>query len=345
MKTAVIILNWNGKALMQRFLPDVLENTDTPDTKVYVADNGSTDDSVAWLKASHPELPLLCLDRNYGFAEAYNKAVAAIEADYVVLLNSDVAVTKGWCSELTNYLDAHPDIAACQPKIRSTEQRDCFEHAGAAGGFLDRMGYPFCRGRIQDVVEKDEGQYDGIVDVFWATGACLCIRREDYLTAGGLDARFFAHMEEIDLCWRLRSRGRRIVCLPQSLVYHLGGGTLQKENARKTYLNFRNNLLMLYKNLPQKVLFKVLLGRFFLDYTAAVFFLLKGNFKSAFAVFRARRAYHRMRPSYKELRREIQAQAVQTTIPEIYQGCTVLDFHLKGKKHWSQYAGRELHQR
>ena len=251
-KIAVVILNWNGCDMLHSFLPSVVRFSEADGAVVYVADNGSTDASVDMLCREFLTVRLILLEENQGFADGYNMALQEVDAEYVVLLNSDVEVTEHWLQPLVDYMDAHPEAAACQPKIRSWRQKEMFEYAGAAGGFLDRYGYPFCRGRIMGVVEEDRGQYDTIIPVFWATGAALFIRLKDYREAGGLDGRFFAHMEEIDLCWRLRARGRQIACVPQSVVYHVGGATLKKENPRKTFLNFRNNLVMLYKNLPSK---------------------------------------------------------------------------------------------
>ena len=224
-KVSVVILNWNGLEMLQRFLPKVVEYSQGEDVEVCVADNASTDASCAWVEKNYPDVRLVALDQNYGFAEGYNRALQQVEAEYVVLLNSDVEVTPHWLEPLLAYMDAHPEVAACQPKIRSERHKEYFEYAGAAGGFIDKYGYPFCRGRIFDVVERDESQYDTIQSIFWATGAALFIRLKDYQEAGGLDARFFAHMEEIDLCWRLRSRGRQLVCIPQSVVYHVGAAT------------------------------------------------------------------------------------------------------------------------
>jgi GT2 family glycosyltransferase len=222
MNVSVIILNWNGKSLMREYLPNVVEHTlGSANVELVVADNGSTDGSLEFLAAEYPQIRRIDLGHNHGFAEGYNLALAQVDAQYAVLLNSDVKVTENWLPALIDYLDQNPEVAACQPKIRSLRESEYFEHAGAAGGFMDFLGYPFCRGRLLSVVEKDFGQYDMPADIFWATGACLCIRIEDFRSVGGLDARFFAHMEEIDLCWRLRSRGRRIVCLPASTVYHL----------------------------------------------------------------------------------------------------------------------------
>lgn len=241
MRTAVVILNWNGQKMMETYLSTVVKYS-KDEVDVWVADNASTDGSLAMLARKFPMVKTLRLDKNYGFAEGYNRALAQIKADYYVLLNSDVEVTHHWLTPLVEYMDAHADVAACQPKLLSEFDKDRFEYAGACGGFLDRYGYPFCRGRIFDTVERDEGQYDYAQDVLWATGACLLIRAADYWRVGGLDGRFFAHCEEIDLCWRLRQRGRRIVCYPESEVYHVGGGTLPKSNPMKTFLNFRNNL-------------------------------------------------------------------------------------------------------
>ena len=218
-KVAVVILTWNGSQMLRSFLPSVLRGSEG-EAKVYVADNGSEDDTLRVLADSFPSVKVIRLDKNYGFAEGYNRALQEVEADYVVLLNSDVEVKEHWLAPLVSFMDAHPEVAACQPKIKSWRHRARFEYAGAAGGFLDRYGYPFCRGRIFNTVEEDEGQYDTPSQVFWATGACLFIRLKDYLDAGGLDARFFAHMEEIDLCWRLNIRGRQVWCIPQSEVYY-----------------------------------------------------------------------------------------------------------------------------
>ena len=296
---SVIILNWNGAQMLRRFLPSVvrsLTNHQSPITihqcSLIVADNGSTDDSLTVLANEFPGVQTIVLDRNYGFAEGYNRAIDRIDSDYVVLLNSDVETPDGWLEPLLAYMDANTDIAAVQPKIRSYKQRNFFEHAGAAGGYLNALGYPYCRGRVLWRVEQDNGQYDTIVDVDWTSGACMCVRTKVYKELGGLDARFFAHMEEIDLCWRMRNAGWRLACVPQSRVYHLGGGSLSYDNPRKNYLNHRNNLVMIRKN--KKHPFGVLFVRFFLDYAAAFFYLLQGRPKSFLAVFSARRDYHRM---------------------------------------------------
>lgn len=297
-KVAIVILNWNGRKLLEEFLPSVCRYVPGY-AEVVVADNGSTDDSTDFLRQRFPSVRLILLDRNYGFAEGYNRALSQLENEYAVLLNSDVEVTSGWLDGMTAYADAHPDVAACQPVIRSYRNRDCFEHAGAAGGFLDKYGFPFCQGRIFDTVEKDRGQYDRVTDVFWASGACLFIRTADYFGAGGLDAAFFAHMEEIDLCWRIHLQGKRIVLIPESRVFHLGGASLAAGNPRKSYLNFRNNLLMLHKNLPVKEGRSLLFKRRLLDSAAMFRFFLRGEFAQVRAVWNAHCDFRRMRGDYR----------------------------------------------
>ena len=291
-KCSVIILNWNGAEMLRRYLPSVVKGNGESSTEVIVADNGSTDESLKVLREEFPSVRTIVLDRNYGFAEGYNRAIDQVDSEYVVLLNSDVEAPEGWLEPLLRYMDEHPDVAAVQPKIHSWEHKERFEHAGAAGGFLNWLGYPYCRGRKLWHVEEDHGQYDSVAEVDWTSGACMCVRTSVYKELGGLDASFFAHMEEIDLCWRMRNKGWRLMCIPESTVYHLGGGSLHYDNPRKNYLNHRNNLLMIRKNMhrPGWVLFL----RFFLDYAAALFYLLQGRPKSCKAVYEARRDYHRM---------------------------------------------------
>ena len=313
-KTAVVILNWNGKKLLEQFIPSVISHTVSDDCSVVIADNGSTDDSVAFMKTEYPDVPLIVLDRNYGFAEGYNKVLEKVDSEYVVLLNSDVETTPGWVTGLISFMDTNLDVAAVQPKILSYSDRDKFEYAGAAGGFIDKYGYPFCRGRILNTVETDEGQYDKEIDIFWATGACMCVRLRDYQEAGGLDGRFFAHMEEIDLCWRFNARGRRVMCIPSSIVYHVGGASLSKDNPKKMYLNFRNNLLMLYKNVTQEKFNRTFFFRYIFDFMAFIHLLVKGQFKSAKAVIKAYIDYFEMRKSYKSIRAENMSKV---TVPDI----------------------------
>jgi hypothetical protein len=335
-KGAIVILNWNGSKMLGDYLPSVLRYS-KEEAAVYVADNASTDDSLAMLREHFPEVRLIELEKNWGFAEGYNKALQQIEAEYYLLLNSDIEVTHHWLTPMIELLDSHQDIAACQPKLLSIFDKDSFEYAGASGGYLDKYGYPFCRGRIFETVERDDGQYDNQADVLWATGAALMIRSKDYWTVGGLDRRFFAHNEEIDLCWRLRIRGRRIVCLPESYVYHVGGGTLPKGNPMKTFLNFRNNLTMLYKCLPEEDLKHVMRWRWWLDYLAAwEMLILKQNLGDFKAVYLARQAFKRWRKDFESDRQTIQASRVDTKIPERRDFSLLWQYYVKGKKTFRQ---------
>ncbi|MBP5260326.1 MAG: glycosyltransferase family 2 protein [Paludibacteraceae bacterium] len=337
-RVSVIILNWNGLAYLQRYLPSVVAHTDPAMADVIVADNGSTDGSVAWLKQAMPQVQVFEFAENHGFAEGYNIAVDRVDTEYVVLLNSDVEVTPGWLDAPIAYMEKHPRVAACQPKILQAADHGRFEFAGACGGFIDYLGYPFCRGRIMDTLETDSGQYDTVVPVFWATGACLIIRQDDYVDYGGLDPRFFAHQEEIDLCWRLWSRGREVVVVPQSKVFHVGGGTLNKENPRKTYLNFRNNLLMLYKNLPFGKLLWLMPVRFVLDWTAALSFLLQGHPHDFLAVVRARWSYHRMKAQMRASRRQNREVSLVDRIPTVYPHSILVQSMLLGRRQYSRLA-------
>lgn len=333
--TAIVILNWNGEKYLSRFLPVLLQHTTSDEVTIYVADNGSTDGSLTLLKTRFATVKTVVLDKNYGFAGGYNRALAQIKADYYLLLNSDVEVTENWLNPLLKFMNSNADVAACQPKILSFDVRNQFEHAGAAGGFIDFLGYPFCRGRILAKTEEDHGQYNTITDIFWATGACLLIRASVFNECGGFDAEFFAHMEEIDLCWRLRSRGYRLVCIPESVVFHVGGGTLHVEHPHKTYLNFRNNLLLLYKNLPQRKFLPIFFIRFFLDYLAAFQLFVTGKPKNAQAVFKARRDFSKMLPAFKIKRKENLEKTIQTNIPEITSKSIILNYYFLGKKRFS----------
>ena len=285
MKLSVVILNWNGRKHLERFLPSVVEHT-SGDAEVVVADNGSSDDSLVWLRMRYPEVRTIVLDRNYGFAGGYNRALQQIDSDYVLLLNSDVEVTAGWWQPLVEVLDNDASVAAVAPKLRSVERRDEFEYAGAAGGFIDYLGYPFCRGRILSTVERDEGQYDDCREIFWASGAAMCCRREVFTKLGGFDEDFFAHMEEIDLQWRMQLAGWRIMVEPRSVVYHLGGGTLPA-SARKIYLNHRNNLAMLFKCSSPMQRMVVAIVRPFTDMLEALAHLVTLHPHRAWAVIRA----------------------------------------------------------
>lgn len=296
---SVIILNWNGKALLAEFLPYVLRNTNPEIGEIVVADNGSDDGSVDFLEHNFPGVRIIRLDRNYGFAEGYNRAIAQTDSPYCLLLNSDVAPEKGWIEPLYSFMESHPEAGAVQPKIRSYRQREKFEHAGAAGGLIDRHGFPYCLGRVFDNVETDRGQYDdGAHEIFWASGAAMLTRTSLYNECGGLDASFFAHQEEIDFCWRIQLRGWKVYSVPQSVVYHLGGGSLPYSNPRKTYLNFRNNLLMMAKNLPRRDRRKSLIVRRLIDTAAFLKFAVTFDFANAKAVLRAHRDFARMQGRY-----------------------------------------------
>ncbi len=319
MKAAVVILNYNGKQCLEQFLPSVLAYSAADDVEVFVADNASTDDSVAFVQSSYPQVKLIVLDKNYGFTGGYNKALQQVDAKYYVIINSDIEVTENWLNPILHYLDSHYEAAACQPKILAYKDKTKFEHAGAAGGFIDKFGYPFCRGRLFTTTETDNGQYDNTTNVFWASGACLIIRSADFWSAGGFDDDFFAHMEEIDLCWRLRSRGREIVCIPASVIYHIGGATLSSENPRKTYLNFRNNLLMLYKNLPERQVAKIIIIRFFLDFIALLQMIVGGKGRNAMMVSKAHRDFLRMRKHFSAKRKENINKTINPYPAEMYE--------------------------
>ncbi len=322
--TKIVILNWNGRAHLERFLPSVVRHT-PPNVEIVVADNGSEDDSVALLRERFPSVSVLLLDRNYGYAEGYNRALAQIEADYYILLNSDIETTEGWCDPLIARLESDSHIAAVAPKLLSYTDRQKFEYAGASGGFIDWLGYPFCRGRVLQEIESDRGQYDDARPVFWASGACMAVRAETFHRLGGFDAKFFAHMEEIDLCWRAQLMGDSIWIEPSSVVYHLGGGTLPNNTPRKIYLNYRNNLAMLYKNLSPRSQGWVLSIRMVLDGLSALVFLVQGKHHFFRAVWNAHRDYYRWRSQLREQRRMIQSQ-VQRRSDYIYRGFIILRY-------------------
>lgn len=334
-RIAVVILNWNGADMMRRYLPFVIRNSQSL-ADVIVADNGSTDASCTVVRDEFPEVRLIALPENYGFAEGYNRALAGLDYEFYLLLNSDIEPDADWLAPLLAYMDHHPEVAACQPKLLSMSERRRFEYAGAAGGFMDRYGYPFCRGRIFDTVEEDRGQYDTPAYVLWATGAALLIRRSDWESAGGLDGRFFAHQEEIDLCWRLGCRGRRVACVPQSRAWHVGGASLAQGNPRKTFLNFRNNLMMLYKNLPDGELRRVMRIRFWLDLLARIQFAVKGDWANARAISRARREFKAMLPTLRADRERNLQAATTDRAPGHTTYAILAAYHLKGKKRFSQ---------
>lgn len=327
MKTAVVILNWNGRKLLEQYLPSVVERT--PNAEVIVADNGSTDDSLVWLRMHYPEVKTITLDKNYGFAGGYNRALRDVDADYVVLLNSDVEVTVGWLEPLVEVLDKSADVAVVAPKLRSVTEPQRFEYAGAAGGFIDYLGYPFCRGRILSTVEEDCGQYDDCRDIFWASGAAMCCRREVFLAVGGFDEDFFAHMEEIDLQWRMQLAGWRIAVEPRSVVYHLGGGTLPA-SPNKIFLNHRNNLAMLMKCSSPMQRAVVAVVRPMMDMAEAVAHLLMLRPRNAWAIVRAWWAFVKWHKMLGRKRREV-VRRESVEIRGIYPRSIVLSY-LFGKR-------------
>ncbi|MCR4614150.1 MAG: glycosyltransferase family 2 protein [Bacteroidaceae bacterium] len=334
-KLSVVILNWNGADMLRRYLPSVICHSQMEGVEIVVADNASQDESLTVMREEFPGIRVVRLDQNYGFAEGYNRALQQVEAEYYLLLNNDVEIRQDdWLQSMLQYMDTHTDVAACQPKIRWLVEPQKFEYSGASGGYLDCYGFPFCRGRILSALETDMGQYDTVVDVHWATGCSLLIRSKDYWAAGGLDGRFFAHMEEIDLCWRLRIMGRRLVCIPQTTVWHLGGATLAVGSPRKTYLNFRNNLLMLFKNLPEDDLKRVLCWRRPLDILAALHFLVTGDWKNFKAVFQAYRAFHRMKADFVADRQRIQQGRVKAQ-PDRTDYCILWRYYLRGVRRYA----------
>ncbi|MBE0648749.1 MAG: glycosyltransferase family 2 protein [Bacteroidales bacterium] len=330
-QVAVVILNWNGKPYLEKFLPPLIEYTGN-DAEIIVADNASTDDSIGFLRTQFPQIRIIENAGNEGFARGYNLALKQVDADYYILLNSDIEVTRGWIEPVINLMESDPLIGACQPKIRSYYHREHFEYAGAAGGYIDEYGYPFCRGRLFLTIEEDKGQYDDQVEISWATGACLFVRSALFHQLGGFDDDFFAHMEEIDFCWRLHNWGYRVMYCPGSMVYHIGGGTLPKMSWRKTYLNFRNNFMLLYKNLPSRLMFKVFAIRLLLDGVAAMKFLFQAGFKDFWAVARAHLSFYMALPVLYRKRKKLRHGSMKM----MYKRNLVVEYYLRGKKHFSQ---------
>jgi len=337
-KVAIVILNWNGRFFLEKFLPSVY-NSDYPNVEFVVGDNGSTDDSVAFVAANYPAIRIVRNDCNLGFAGGYNAVLEQVEADYFVLLNSDVEVTPHWITPVIELLESQPDMAAAQPKIRSYYQRDHFEHAGAAGGYIDHYGFPFCRGRMLHVVEQDTGQYDDTREVFWASGAAFFIKRACWEVSGGFDADFFAHMEEVDLCWRLKLAGYRIGYCPQSVVYHVGGGTLAASNPRKTYLNFRNSLFMMQKNLPFLEACWVVFARMWIDLVALIHFMAQGKFGDAWAISRAHQRFFLDFFKTAGKRRRYDQRFGKKGI---YDGSFIWAFYVLGQTHFSKLNPRRF---
>lgn len=335
-KTLIVILNWNGLGYLQKFLNTVVKFSADSETGICIADNGSTDGSAEWISENFASVKLIRLDKNYGFAEGYNQALNQLKAKYFVLLNSDIEVTEGWLKPLISFMDTSPDIASCQPKILSYHNRKMFEHAGAAGCFIDKYGYPFCRGRIINNVEEDKGQYDTPINIFWSSGACMVMQSDAWTKCGGFDGDFFAHMEEIDLCWRFQNAGYRIGYIPESVIYHVGGGTLSYQSPFKTYLNFRNSLFLLYKNLPERNFRYILLIRKMLDGLAAAYFLVKGSLKSVKAVWKAHIDFYKAIPALREKRKAVKKLATGKTENLIMNKSIVFEFYIKRNKTYTR---------
>lgn len=330
-KIAIVILNWNGQKFLKQFLPTVVKHSSFDDTEIYVADNGSSDDSLSFLK-NYPSVKVIAFEKNHGFTTGYNKALSQIKAKYYVLLNSDIEVTPNWLQPIVNFLDNNLEVAAAMPKILDYNKKTHFEYAGAAGGFLDKFAYPFCRGRILDKIEEDKGQYNQVSEIFWATGACLFIRADLFHQLGGLDDDFFAHMEEIDLCWRLKNEGYKIMYIPQSFIYHVGGGTLPNNNPKKIFLNYRNNLFLILKNIPQKKLFKILFTRMVLDGVSSIVYIFQGKFAFFLAVLKAHFAFY---TSFKRIKKKRKHTNTCTKISGIYNKSIVFDYFINKKKNFS----------
>jgi len=330
-KTAIVILNWNGKKFLEKFLPTLVQHTNPELAEIWVIDNDSKDDSVSFLENNFSSIKLILLDKNYGFTGGYNKGLAQIKSKYYLLLNSDIEVPRNWLEPLIDLMESNESIAVCGPKLLSYHDKSMFEYAGASGGFIDKLGYPFCRGRIFETCEKDQGQYDKLSDCFWISGAALMIRSEIFNKIEGFDDDFFAHQEEIDLCWRVQNLGYRIVCEPKSYVYHVGGGTLPKSNPFKTFLNFRNNLFLIKKNLPKKSGIKVLFIRFILDHVAAWRMIFQGNIKEYFGVVKAWLHFWFKSNSIRKKRKLLKSKSTKY-LNSLYNRSIVFDYYLNKKK-------------
>jgi GT2 family glycosyltransferase len=334
-KVAVVIIHWNKRELLAQFLPSVVAST-YPNLEIVVADNASSDDSVDWLKHNYPQITILQLDKNYGYAGGYNKALQQLTADYFVLLNNDVEVPASWLEPVIAMMDANPMIGAAQPKLLQYTSKNHFEYAGAAGGFIDKLGYVACRGRLFETLEADQGQYNDSCEIFWASGACLFVKREAYYKAGGLDESFFAHMEEIDLCWRIQQVGYQNWYCATSEVYHLGGSTLQKGHPQKTYLNFRNSLVMLFKNLPASTLIWFIPYRSFLDLLSSIFFLLKGEYKNSWAIHRAHSSFFFQPKKWLSLRNNGLVKKPWSQLHGLYNGSFIWKHFAEKKQKFSE---------
>lgn len=327
--TAIAILNYNGKYFLNKFLPALIQNSGN--IPIYIGDNASTDGSVEFIKINFPELKLIQLNENYGYSKGYNLLIKEIDSDYIAIINSDIEVTDNWLTPLINELDRSESTAAVQPKIKSYNKKDYFEYAGAAGGFIDTYGYPFCRGRLFNTIEKDEGQYDDTIQIKWASGACFLVRKTAFDTVGGFDNDFFAHMEEIDLCWRFTNNSYTIKYIPGSTVYHVGGGTLAYESPFKTYLNFRNGLYLLLKNIPKPQLRQKIIIRVLLDWLSVLYFLLQGKWKQSIAILKAHIKVFKNKKDFIAKRK-----AEINTINYTENFSIVWKYFIKGKKKYNQ---------
>lgn len=334
LKIAIVILNWNGKRFLEKFLPSVIKYS--PKNSVFVADNCSNDDSIEFIKSNFPDVTVILNDTNGGFAKGYNDALKNLHAEYYVLLNSDVEVTENWTDQIIEFMDKNPDVSACQPKILSYNNKSMFEYAGACGGFIDKYGYPFCRGRIFDLCESDNGQYNSIKEIFWATGACMFVRAEVFKKLNGFDEDFFAHMEEIDLCWRMKNKGYKIFAIPQSIVYHVGGGTLHKSNPKKTFLNFRNSLITLFKNDNSKSIYLKIFFRLLLDGIAGLMFIFKGKFDDFLAIIKAHFSFYVDFKKTKQKRKKLLNDVLKLKKDDtMYKKSIVFQFYLKRRKKYN----------
>lgn len=340
MKVAVVILNWNGKKFLEQFLPAVLAYNSSY-SEIIVADNASTDDSVSFLRENYPQIRIIINENNGGFAKGYNDALKLVSAEYYVLLNSDVEVTPAWIDPIISLMDSDKTIAACQPKIKAFHNKNLFEYAGAAGGFIDKYGYPFCRGRILECIEEDKGQYDDVREIFWASGACLFVRAECFHKVNGFDEDFFAHMEEIDLCWRLKNLGYHILFCPDSIVYHVGGGTLSKTSPKKTYLNFRNNLALICKNHPPEFFIIKFFVRMLLDGVAGLKFLFSGQYSHFTAVVKAHFSFYASLSETLKKRKQLKSEIKTYTTTAVYLHSIVADFYLRGTRTFKEIDFKE----
>lgn len=332
---SIVILNWNGKKLLEKFLPPVVKYSPENMADIFVADNGSTDDSIDFLNRKFPQVKIIKLTKNWGFAKGYNLALQKLQSKYFVILNSDVEVTENWLSSPIKILKSDEKIAAVQPKIKSYHNKDFFEYSGAAGGFIDKYGYPFSRGRIIDHIEKDKGQYDNEKSIFWTTGTAMFVKAEIFQKFSGFDEDFFAHMEEIDLCWRLKNAGYKLIYTPQSVVYHVGGGMLPYQHPMKIFLNYRNNLYMMYKNLPKNKLFCTIFSRLFLDALSAFSYLIQFKFSFVFSVFKAHFSFYFALFKLRRKRKIVQNSAVVFQHPEVYKKSIIWSYFIGKKKVFS----------